>query len=126
VKKILITATVALLVIAVVYFLPRIGFAISLSRSMQHQQAEIERMRPGFNAAILQRLSVGQSVEDAEKVLNDAGLNFQINREVSPPKLTSMYPPGHSEVGPGFLIELELGSGNRISKIDMKEIIDAP
>ena len=55
---------VVVAVTAVAYVVvPGIMFGISLGRSVRHQKAEIEQMRPGFNSAILQRISIGQSIE---------------------------------------------------------------
>ncbi|HYR22480.1 MAG TPA: hypothetical protein VEP30_06115 [Chthoniobacterales bacterium] len=126
-RKILITAAVVVVVAAAAYIVvPRIMFGISLGRLVRHQQAEIEQMRPHFNLAIGQRLRVGQSIEDAKKILSAAGLEFLINEEQSPPTLTSFYPPTHAEAGPGFLIELKIDNQNRISKIDIQEVTDMP
>jgi len=100
-----------------------LGFAIG--RSVKQQTAQIERARPKFNSAIVQNLNVGDSLEHARKVLSDAGLEFTIDKEASPPILRSVYPAG-DHPGPGFLIQLELDTRDRIAKIDIQDYVDVP
>jgi len=123
-EKILITAALAVIIGVLAYFLlpgALLGFAIA--RSAQEQTLQIEGARPLFDAVVRKKLTIGDSLEHAKKVLKDAGLEFTIDRDLAHPKLYSMC---HAGRGPGFSIELELDSDDRIARIDIQDYVDVP
>ena len=123
--KILI-ATVVVVALAMVFLLvgPRVFLGLAIARSAKLQSAQLERARPRFDALVRNKLKIGDTVDDAKKVLSEAGLEFTSENRQSPRLLRSAYPAA----GPGgaFLIEVTLDEQDRISKIDIQDFIDVP
>jgi hypothetical protein len=118
-KKLLTIAAVLLAIVAFTYFVgPRILFGLAIGEAIRHNTAKLDRARPRFDALVRNKLEVGGSLEHAKEVLTDAGLDFTIDNEKSPPVLTSVYLADGP--GPGWLIELQL-KHDRVSEIDILE-----
>jgi hypothetical protein len=119
-KKILIIAAIVLGIAAFGYLAgPRILFGLAIGEAIRHNTAKLDRARPRFDALIRNKLKVGDSFDHAKKVLTDAGLQFTVERDESPPILRSVYLADGP--GPGWVIELEIDKQDRISKVDILE-----
>jgi hypothetical protein len=100
-KKLLIIAAVLLAIVAFAYFVgPRILFGLAIGEAIRHNTAKLDRARPRFDALVRNKLKVRDSLEHAKEVLTDAGLDFTIDNEESPPVLRSVYlADGPGQVG---------------------------
>jgi hypothetical protein len=103
---------------------PRIFLGLAITHSISHQSVQLESARPRFDALVRSKLKVGDTVDDAKRVLSEAGLEFTIENERSPRLLRSVYHAGST--GAAFLIEVALDGQDRISKIDIQDFIDVP
>src|SRR5579864_4800788 len=105
-KKLLISGVVAVivLVVAALFFLPGFLFDRGVWHSIHEQQLLLEGATPLFDTVIAQRLKVGDSLDHAEKVLTDAGQQFNVDSDYpSGRKLQSICRVGR---GAAFVIEL--------------------
>ncbi len=105
----------------VAYGYVRLDYAVA--ESFRHQAALNAAAKPAFDAAVTSKLKVGDSLEHAEQILRKAGLEYFVERRISPPRLDSILRTG---VGCGFGIHLELDAQDRISKIDIREVFTGP
>jgi hypothetical protein len=126
-KKLLIagSAAGAVAIAAIAYFLlPSYLFSRAVEHSMQQQALLLEGATPLFDTVIAKRLVVGDSLEHAKKVLTDAGQEFTVETDPTlPRRLQSNIPVGR---GAGFLVQLDLDSKDRISKVDITKFYEGP
>jgi hypothetical protein len=125
-QKTILIVTTAVAAVALIFLLlaPRIFLGLAITHSISHQSAQLESARPRFDTLVRNKLKVGDTVDDAKKVLSEAGLEFTIDDERSQRLLRSVYHAG--EAGAAFRIEVTLDGRDRISKIDIQDFIDVP
>jgi len=68
-------------------------------------------------------MKVGDSLEHAQKVLTDAGQEFNVDSDHPGRKLQSICRVGR---GAAFVIELHLDSSDHIAKIDIRKALTGP
>ena len=116
-------AAIAIAVIA--YFaLPSYFLSRAVESSLREQQLLLEGATPLFDTVIVKKLVVGDSLEHAEKVLSDAGQEFTLEKKSpSGQKLQSICHVGR---GAGFLVQLDVDTEDRISKVDITKFYEGP
>ena len=98
------------------------SFEAMVARSLREQGVRNEAVKPLLDTVVTKKLKIGDSVDQAKKVLTDAGLEFAIDK-IGPPVLRSIYRTGS---GCGFTIVLGIDAEQRISKIDVREFYTGP
>jgi TonB family protein len=90
--------------------------------SLRSQQARNEAARPLFDAAVVKRLVVGDTLENAKNVLRGAGVPVDQKQNLLS-VFSTKYRTGE---GCGYSLYLSYDTHERISKIEIMEFISGP
>ena len=92
-----------------------------MREDLRHQAELNAAAKPLVDAAVTQKLKVGDTLEHAKKVFKDAGLAYSVESTLNPgAQLNSFYPTGQ---GCGIRVRLDIDANGNISKIDIRESI---
>jgi hypothetical protein len=123
-RKIAVGVTVLLLGLGGACGLYLYAFSSSVTDLLKEQGVRNEAVKPLLDAVVTKKLKIGDSLDQAKKVLGDAGLDFTVDRPPLPRRvLHSIYRAGPYS---GFTIQLELDGEDRITKIEIREYFTGP
>ena len=121
-KLVLAGVAIVVLVIGVILY-PRIRFSYYVGRSFDRQDMQLDAVKPLFDATVTRQIKVGDTLGNAEQVLDYAGLSYHISREQSSRVVRSLY---HVGDGAGFSIRLVVDSNDIIAKVEIRKSYTGP